>query len=129
MQAALSGRRVCYNSNQEWRVKTKLKEAATPIAKQDTIRREILFALQERQYSAKELSSEIRISEREVCDHLEHIRKTANNSGQHLTVMAAECKKCGFIFSKRERLKKPGKCPLCRSESIHEPLFSLERNS
>jgi hypothetical protein len=40
-------------------------------------------------------------------------------------VTPAECRKCGFVFQKREKLKKPGKCPICRSESIEEPLFGI----
>ncbi len=77
--------------------------------------------------SAKDLSAAARIPEREVSGHLEHIRKTLASSGRHLVIIPAECKKCGFVFSKRERLKKPGKCPVCKGESIREPLFSLEQ--
>ncbi|MBA3060962.1 MAG: transcriptional regulator, partial [Nitrospirae bacterium] len=39
----------------------------------------------------------------------------------------AECAKCSFVFRKRERLKKPGKCPICRSEFIQEPLFLIKK--
>ncbi len=91
----------------------------------DTVRHELIAALEQGQRSAKELSSEVRISEKEVYDHLEHIRKSLQGSGRQFTVMPAECRKCGFVFSKRARLGKPGKCPLCRAESIHGPLFSI----
>jgi hypothetical protein len=40
--------------------------------------------------------------------------------------MPAVCKKCGFVFAKREKLKRPGKCPVCRGESIREPRFTIE---
>jgi len=76
--------------------------------------------------SSKELSSVARISEQEVYGHLEHIRKSIATTGGQLHITPAECKKCGFIFSKRERLKKPGKCPVCRGESIQEPLYTIE---
>jgi hypothetical protein len=33
--------------------------------------------------------------------------------------------KCGFIFRKRDRLKKPGRCPVCHGEHIQDPLFSI----
>lgn len=92
----------------------------------DTVRHGIVFALEEGPRSAKELSAAVGISEREVYGHLEHIRKSIAASGRHLVVTPAECKKCGFEFAKRERFKKPGKCPICRGESIHEPLFALE---
>jgi len=37
----------------------------------------------------------------------------------------SECTKCGFTFEDRNRLKKPGKCPKCRSERIDEPAYTL----
>jgi predicted Zn-ribbon and HTH transcriptional regulator len=104
------------------------KEPPMPVEMHDTVRREIIAVLEQRKRSAKDLSSEVRISEKEVYSHLEHIRKTMGATGRHLTVTSAECKKCGFVFSKRERLKKPGKCPVCRGESIYEPLFSVEEH-
>lgn len=109
-------------------IKTKAKTPAEPVAKQETVRRSILSFLEQGGHSAKEISSEVRISEKEVYDHLEHLRKSTSGSrGHHLLVTPAKCKKCGFVFSKRERFKKPGRCPVCRGESIHEPLFSISK--
>lgn len=76
--------------------------------------------------SAKELSGLVSASERDVYTHLEHIRKTLSKKEMKLLVTPAECRKCGFEFRKREKLKKPGKCPICHNESILEPRFSLE---
>lgn len=102
------------------------KEPSIPMEMHDTVRREITAALEQGERSARDLSREVGISEKEVYSHLEHIRKSMSAAGRHLAVTPAECRKCGFVFSKRERLKKPGKCPACRGESIHEPLFSIE---
>ena len=104
------------------------REPSIPVEMHDTVRREIIAVLEQGERSARDLSSEVRISEKEVYGHLEHIRKTMSATGRHLEVIPAECRKCGFVFSKRERLKKPGKCPVCRGESIHEPLFSIEES-
>ena len=104
------------------------REPTIPVEMRDTARRQIIAVLEQGERSARDLSSEVRISEKEVYSHLEHIRKTMSAEGRHLAVTPAECRKCGFVFSKRERLKKPGKCPVCRGESIHEPLFSIEEN-
>jgi predicted Zn-ribbon and HTH transcriptional regulator len=101
------------------------KEPAIPVSMHHTIRHAILSALEQGLRSAGGISREVRISEREVYDHLEHIRKTASRTTKHLIITPAECRKCGFIFSKRERLRKPGRCPLCRGESIQEALFSI----
>jgi len=99
------------------------KEPAIPVAKQETVRQKIMSLLYGRQLSAKDISSEVGISEREVYEHLEHIQRTAH---KHFVVIPPVCRKCGFVFSKRERLKKPGRCPVCRSELIQEPVFSIK---
>jgi len=109
-------------------MKEKTKEPLTPPSMHDTVRREIIAALLEGPCSARELSAAVGITEREVPAHLEHIRKSITLSGQRLIVAPAECKKCGFIFSKREKLKRPGKCPVCKGESIREPRFMIEQN-
>ncbi len=105
-------------------MRTKTKEPAVPVERYDTVRREIIYLLEGRMLSAKDISVNIGISIREVYEHLDHIQKTLNVKSRRLFVTPAECKKCGFIFRKRERLRRPGKCPVCRSESIEEPLFS-----
>jgi predicted Zn-ribbon and HTH transcriptional regulator len=40
-------------------------------------------------------------------------------------VTPATCRDCHFVFHKRTRLTRPGKCPLCRSTRLSEPMFSL----
>ncbi len=104
-------------------------EPPIPVSMHDTVRHEILLVLERGFRSAGQISREVRISEREVYDHLDHIRKTVSKSGKHLIIAPAECKKCGFVFTKRERLSKPGRCPLCRGESIQEALFSISERS
>ncbi len=91
----------------------------------DTVRQEIVSGLSEGPHSARELSFLAGIPEREIAGHLEHIQKTLASTGLHLAITPAECKKCGFVFAKREKFTRPGKCPVCRSESIREPLFSI----
>ena len=100
-----------------------------PADMHDTVRHEILFVLAEGLRSAGEISRKVRISEREVYGHLEHIRKTASKAGKRLVITPAECRKCGFVFTKRERFRKPGRCPLCRGESIQEALFAISECS
>ncbi len=104
----------------------KSKEPFIPDERHGTIRQEIVSALEGRTLSAKGISAEVRVSEKEVYEHLEHIHRTAHIKKQDLIVIPAECRKCGFVFRKRERLKKPGKCPVCRGELIQEPLFSIK---
>lgn len=96
-----------------------------PAERHETFRKGIIHALEGNTLSAKELSGLLRTSEKEVYGHLDHIRRTLERGPRKLVIHPAQCKKCGFVFKKRERMKKPGRCPLCRGESIEPPLFSI----
>ncbi len=102
------------------------KEPPVPAERIDTVRHEIVSALEGRTMSAKDISASVRIPEKEVYAHLDHIQKSMGRKERRLAVTPASCLKCGFIFKKRERLTKPGRCPVCHGEQIEEPLFSIE---
>jgi transcriptional regulator len=106
-------------------MKEKAREPSTPPEMHDTVRQALIAELLQGPCSARDLSAAAGIPEREVSNHLEHIRKTIFSSGRRMVVTPAECKKCGFAFAKREKLKRPGKCPVCKGESIREPLFAI----
>jgi len=75
--------------------------------------------------SARDLSELARLSERDVLEHLEHIRQSARGRGRRLEIEPASCRGCGFIFSRRDRLTRPGRCPSCRATRVEAPRFSL----
>ncbi len=101
------------------------KKPYISLEKHETFRQEIISVLTGRTLSAREISAEVGISEKDVVDHLGHIRIAVRKSRERLKIIPAECKKCGFRFKKRERLNKPGKCPICRGQQIQEPFFSI----
>jgi hypothetical protein len=105
-------------------MKSRPKKPPVPSVKEDTVRHAIMALLAGEKVSALDISREVRIPERDVYGHLEHIQKTLRTAGLRLQVVPAVCGECGFIFHKRTRLTKPGKCPVCRSSHISEPLFS-----
>lgn len=86
-----------------------------------TLRKNMIELLACGQWSAREISGRMQIPEKEVVYHLEHIQKTLKN---RFTIQPAVCLSCGFVFSKRTRIKSPGKCPICRNEHIQDPCFS-----
>jgi predicted Zn-ribbon and HTH transcriptional regulator len=100
-----------------------------PPTAQETVRHLLVTLLSEQTLSAKEISAQAHIAEKEVYGHLEHIRLSLAASGATLVITPAECRACGFIFSKRDRLTPPGKCPVCRDEAILEPLFTVRHRS
>lgn len=103
------------------------KEATIPFERHETLRKEMISEMERGPLTAREISGIVRIPQKEVFEHLEHIQRTLSNKESSLLITPARCIQCGFIFKKRERLKDPGKCPVCRSQHIQEPLFSIRR--
>ena len=101
------------------------KSPPIPAQRQETIRQRIVELLRGSPLTSREISAEVGVREKEVARHLEHIRQSLHGGKERLEVEAAACRKCGFAFVKRERLDRPGRCPVCRGESISEPRFSI----
>jgi predicted Zn-ribbon and HTH transcriptional regulator len=92
-----------------------------------TIRQALFEELLQGSKTARELSQSLRISEKEVLVHLTHIEQSAGQKGYRFIIEPSKCLNCGFVFEKRERLKKPGKCPKCKNEFITNPSFGLKK--
>lgn len=90
-----------------------------------TIRQQIAEMLAFEPQGAREISQALHISEKDVYDHLESIRRSAAASGKKLIISPAVCLRCGFVFRDRKRFKPPGSCPTCRKPHIRRPLFSI----
>lgn len=93
----------------------------------ETIRHQIRILLEEGPLTAKEISSAVRRPEKEIANHLEHLRKSLHSGGRRLSQVPAECRECGFEFRKRDRLKAPSRCPVCKGETISDPSFRVDR--
>ncbi|WP_088536796.1 transcriptional regulator [Geobacter sp. DSM 9736] len=102
----------------------KAKRPFVPPERRETVRHRLVDLLSDGSADARELSAAAGIPEREVYDHLEQIRH--NRHEYTLVVTPAACRGCGFVFGKRERVTKPGKCPVCRGEHIIPPKFAIE---
>jgi predicted Zn-ribbon and HTH transcriptional regulator len=102
------------------------KGPRVPPVRTETVRQEMVSVLEAfGPLTARELSAEVRVREREVHEHLEHIRRSLEKTGKQLEVTPPECRKCGFVFTDRKRLTRPGKCPSCRSTSVEAPAFKV----
>lgn len=73
----------------------------------------------------RDLSQALRISEKEVKDHLPHIAKSVSAHKDRLTVIPARCEGCDYSFADRKRLSPPGKCPRCRQSRIQGPWYQV----
>ena len=93
-----------------------------------TLRQRIMAELQKGALTARELSKTVRISEKEVIAHLEHVARSVKSPGQ-LIIEFPFCHKCGFVFSQRRRFSCPSRCPRCRHEGIHPPAFKIKTSN
>lgn len=103
----------------------KEKKPPVPSKRQNTIRRQIQEVLEREPLGARDISAAVGIPEKDVYGHLDHLQRSLQRENRRLEVTPAVCRKCGFLFAKRNRLTRPGKCPVCRGESIEEPLFEV----
>ena len=91
-----------------------------------TIRQAIIVLLQEKALSTLELAGILGIEEKEVVGHMEHVARSVA-SQYKLHVEPAQCRKCGFVFTKKKQFKSPSRCPKCRGELVKGARFSIRQ--
>ncbi len=92
-----------------------------------TIRKVILEILRARDVTSRQLAEQLGIKEREVLEHLPHVQRSLGKKCS-LIVDPARCLHCDYVFKKRERLNRPGRCPVCRSENVVPPILGIREN-
>jgi predicted Zn-ribbon and HTH transcriptional regulator len=105
--------------------RSRIRGETVPGERRETVRQMIQVFLEGDPASIREISQGVGASEKDVVGHMEHLARSLPRRGSELVVVPAECEECGFVFRKRGRLRRPGRCPLCRSAAIAEPLFSV----
>jgi predicted Zn-ribbon and HTH transcriptional regulator len=100
-------------------------EPKPPAQQVETVRQQLVDELSRGPRSARDLSQALRIPEKDVEDHLGHLIRSLKTKGGRLVVTPAACASCGFTFTKRSRLSRPGRCPQCRATHLEVPLFQV----
>ncbi len=90
-----------------------------------TIRQQLIALLEDNDMTAREISRELHISEKEVFSHLQHIRKTVKALKKKLKIQPFECLHCGYVFKDRNRLSPPGRCPKCKQSRIKSATYHI----
>jgi predicted Zn-ribbon and HTH transcriptional regulator len=90
-----------------------------------TVRQQIIELLTNGEMDARELSREVGIKEKEVIEHLAHIARSLAVTGKKLAIRPAECLLCGYVFEKRQRFTRPGRCPRCKKSHLQSPAFFI----
>jgi predicted Zn-ribbon and HTH transcriptional regulator len=93
----------------------------------ETRRRSIAKALRDRPMTVMEISRQFGIPFKLAQADVEHIRRSLRGgyAGEKFYVRESACVSCGFAFRGRARLTAPSRCPICRSERVGEPEFSI----
>lgn len=92
-----------------------------------TVRQEMMSLLLERDLTARQISRELGIRERDVYDHLPNLARSLVGQGRKLVALPFSCMDCGHVFAQRKRWDRPGRCPRCRNGHIEEPRFRVVR--
>ena len=90
-----------------------------------TIRQKIISLLSEDELSAREISGEVGISEKEVIEHLSHIARSVASENKKVFITPARCLGCEYVFEDRRRFTRPGRCPRCKKSHIQSPRFRI----
>lgn len=90
-----------------------------------TVRQAIQSNLERGPATALDLSGMVRIPEKEVASHLEHLAKSVKHDKKKLEIIPATCLNCDFVFEERRRFTKPSSCPSCKRSRIDAPRFQI----
>jgi len=88
-------------------------------------RKDLVDILKLRPISLHELALLLDTTPRDLEADLQHLFRSLHNDPLCPVITPASCRKCGFVFH-RDKLHKPGQCPLCKGTWISEPLITLE---
>jgi len=94
-----------------------------------TIRQKIIDLLSRQEMGVRQLSGQVGIQEKEVIEHLSHIARSLAVRGKKLTIRSAECLLCGYVFEKRQRFTRPGRCPRCKKSHLQSPGFYIANSA
>lgn len=82
--------------------------------------------LLEHPMSVSEISRFVEQPGKDTASDLEHLLQSIKHTEYKPVIEVATCKKCGFEFSS-DKLRKPSKCPKCKSTWVTEPRIGLVR--
>mgnify|MGYP000981633061 FL=1 len=88
-----------------------------------TRREEMIELIKKDSWTLLSLARFFSVPLKTIGNDIEHIEKSLSKDFK-IKVSAAICESCEFIF-KKDKLKKPSRCPKCKSEYIGEPSIQL----
>ena len=78
-----------------------------------TVRQKIVELLKDGPKRIDSLSEDLGLKTKAVIEHLKHIAHS-----HKVQITPALCRKCGFSFEPKQKLRPPGRCPKCKKEGV-----------
>lgn len=91
-----------------------------------TVRQQIIALLEEEDLNALDISQSLSIREKEVYEHLAHIKRSLAAQKKKLLISPYQCLACGYLFKERSRFNRPGRCPHCKGGHIRMATYHIE---
>lgn len=88
-------------------------------------RKDLIDILKAQSISLHELAVMLEEKPRDLEDDLQHLFRSLRSEPLSPVITPAICRKCGFVFHK-DKLHRPGKCPMCKGDWLTDPLIRLE---
>lgn len=89
-------------------------------------RKDLIPLLLEHPMTVRDISRFVDQPGKDTVADLEHLLQSLKHSEYRAEIEASACKKCGFTFG-QEKLRKPSKCPKCKSTWLTEPRIKLTK--
>lgn len=89
-------------------------------------RKDLIPMLLEHPMTVTEISRSVEQPGKDTVADLEHLLQSIKHTEYKAVIDPACCRKCGFAFD-HDKLRKPSKCPECKSTWVTEPRISLAR--
>ena len=87
-------------------------------------RKQLIPLLLDNPMTVSEIARTTEQSPGDVASDLEHLLLTLKHTEYEAAISPAQCRKCRFEFG-TDKLRKPSKCPKCKSTWLTEPLIQI----
>lgn len=93
-----------------------------------TRREKIVELLKNEDMTLQEMADLTNSAVKTIANDMDSVRKSIKSENKRIEVNPATCVGCNYIFSGRNRISDPSKCPECHSERISPQRFRIVSN-
>ncbi|MFB6074385.1 MAG: transcriptional regulator [Haloarculaceae archaeon] len=90
-----------------------------------TTRQRIADRLREEPMAVADIARAFEVRASDALEHVEHIARSLDGTGEELLVAPPACEDCGFDGF-HDLVNRPSRCPECKSEAVTEPVYRIE---